>query len=148
MDMFAMMNSHAMGGAVAVMAVVSLIGQILSAVASWKVFAKAGVPGWNALVPFFNDYIRFQLFWDKKFFWIFLPLLLVAKAVGADAAGMMAAVFAAASLGQFVLKFFLSQKTARCFGKGTGMGILLCVIPWLGEMILGFGNAEYQAIEK
>ena len=47
---------------------VYLIGWLLSAIGSWKVFKKCGEAGWKAFIPFYNKYVRFNLYWDKKYF--------------------------------------------------------------------------------
>ena len=34
---------------------------VFSIVCMWKVFEKAGLPGWGAIVPFYNIWLRFKL---------------------------------------------------------------------------------------
>ena len=34
---------------------------VLGIVAMWRVFAKAGLPGWGAIIPFYNAYLLFKL---------------------------------------------------------------------------------------
>ena len=125
-----------------------LIGCILSAIGSWKVFTKSGEAGWKAFIPFYSKYVRFNLYWDKKFFWLYLIAYIVTTTVGAGASGLMGLVVAAVGIAGVVVTFKMEMNCARCFGKGTGMGILLVFMPWLANIILGFGKAEYTAIEK
>ena len=33
---------------------------VLNIVAGWKIFEKAGQPGWASIVPFYNSYIRYK----------------------------------------------------------------------------------------
>ena len=45
-------------GAVGIVGVLLYIAIIVLAIASWwKIFEKAGQPGWAAIVPFYNYYI-------------------------------------------------------------------------------------------
>ena len=125
-----------------------VIGFILSAIGSWKVFTKSGEAGWKAFIPFYAKYVRFNLYWDKKFFWLYLIAYIVSTTVGANATGLFGLVVVAIAIAGVVVTFKMEMKCARCFGKGTGMGILLLVMPWLANIILGFGKAEYTAIEK
>ena len=149
MGIIEMMTPEAMAGAGFLgFGFVYLIAKVLAAIGSWKVFKKCGEAGWKAFIPFYNKYIRFNLYWDKKFFWIYLVMALVSYGLGSNATGVMALVALAAGIGMIITTVKVEMKCARCFGKGTGMGILLIVMPWLANIILGFGKAEYTAIEK
>ena len=125
-----------------------LITKLLSAIGSWKVFTKCGEAGWKAFIPFYNKFIRFNLYWDKKFFWLYLVAYIFTTTIGASATGLMGLVVIAAAIAGLVVTIKMEMKCAQCFGKGTGMGILLVIMPWLANIILGFGKAEYTAIEK
>ena len=52
---------------------------VLIAAGMWKVFVKAGQPGWAAIIPFYNTYILFKITWGKG--WKFLLLLIPIAAV-------------------------------------------------------------------
>ena len=43
---------------------------VLKIVANWKIFEKAGQPGWASIVPFYSNYIEFNLYWGNG--WLFL----------------------------------------------------------------------------
>ena len=94
---------------------------ILIIVADWKIFTKAGVPGWYSLVPFLNMYTLSKIAWGKGwyFFLLFIPVLDVAVAA------------------------IMSYKLALSFGKDIGYTIGLILLPFIFHMILGFGSAEY-----
>ncbi|MEZ4508200.1 MAG: DUF5684 domain-containing protein [Eubacteriales bacterium] len=36
---------------------------VLAIVALWKIFEKAGEPGWAAIIPFYNAYVLFKITW-------------------------------------------------------------------------------------
>ena len=50
-------QGQAPGPLVWICGLVSLVWMIFVIVASWKVFTKAGQPGWAVLVPFYNIYV-------------------------------------------------------------------------------------------
>lgn len=54
--------------ALIVMFVFILAIAILVIVAMWKIFQKAGEPGWKAIIPFYNSYTMYKIVWDTKFF--------------------------------------------------------------------------------
>lgn len=42
-----------------------VIWVVLKVVAGWRIFAKAGQPGWASIVPFYNSYIEFKIYWGN-----------------------------------------------------------------------------------
>ena len=136
------------GAAFLVFGIIYLITKILAAIGSWKVFTKSGEAGWKAFIPFYAKYVRFNLYWDKKFFWLYLIAYIVTTTVGANATGLFGLVVAAIAIAGVVVTFKMEMKCAKCFGKGTGMGILLVFMPWLANIILGFGKAQYTPIAE
>lgn len=121
-----------------------MLNGILNIIGSYKMFTKAGEAGWKAIIPFLNDYVRYDRFWDKKFFWAYLIATIAAPALGMAEGGFMALIGTLMSLAIVVLIIKLRIETARRFGCGMGMAILLMILPGLGSMILGFGSAQYQ----
>ncbi|MBN1495894.1 MAG: signal peptidase I [Spirochaetes bacterium] len=86
----------------------------------WKVFEKAGKPGWAALVPVYNLLVIIQIV-GRPLSWIVLCLLIVPI-------------------------FILAADLAGCFGKSKGWGVaLLGFLPFIGFPILGFGDAVFAA---
>ena len=59
------------------MYIFKLIIWILTAVCWWKIFEKAGIAGWKAIVPLYGDYTRFGIA-DKK--WLYFPFLFLVVA--------------------------------------------------------------------
>jgi hypothetical protein len=90
--------------------------------ACWKVFEKAGQPGWASLVPFYSTYVYLRIA-GRPGWWMVLLLIPVVN-VGI-------AVMASVSL-------------AARFGRGTGFGIGLAVLGFVFLPMLAFGNDEYS----
>ena len=91
-------------------------------VALWKIFEKAGKPGWAAIVPFYNMYVMIKItgrpgWW---FLLMFIPLV------------------------NIVISFIISLDIARCFGKGFGFGVGLSFLPFIFFPILAFGDAKFS----
>lgn len=86
----------------------------------WKVFEKAGKPGWAAIVPIYNYIVLLEII-GKPIWWIVIILL-------------------CAPVGLFLV----AMELAKCFGKSSGWGIgLLFFLAPVGYAMLGFGPDQY-----
>jgi len=94
---------------------------LLSVVAMWKAFAKAGQPGWACLVPFYNIYVLLQI-GGKPGWWLVLFLVPVVN---------------------LVMTILVLLAVAKAFGKGGGFVVGLILLPFIFWPILGFGGATY-----
>ena len=97
---------------------------VLTLVAKWKVFKKANVDGWEALIPIHSDIVEMQL-GGMKTYWYFLNLIAIC------------------GIGPLVVLFWKSILLAKAFGKGAGFGVLLALFPFVCYPILAFGSAQY-----
>ena len=101
--------------------IAALAATVLVLVALWKIFVKAGKPGWGAIVPFYNTYCLFEMSFGNG--WLFLLLLVPCV----DA----------------VIGIIMLFKLAKAFGKGGGFAVGLIFLPVVFIPMLGFGDAVY-----
>lgn len=100
--------------------VVAIALVVFYAIVGWRVFEKAGQPGWTSLIPIVN-------------YWFF------AKAAGkAGWWGLLLFV----PLANIVIWFILCIDFARRFRRGTGFGIGLALLGFIFFPILAFGDYE------
>lgn len=125
--------------------IISAVWYILLIVGMWKLFAKAGEPGWKSLIPAYNEYILFKISWSSTMFWAMLLCmaggyfcLLNSYLMGLYYLGLALIITA------LIMKAACSYKMARCFGKGIGFTIGLWIFEPLFLIILGFGSARYS----
>jgi len=112
------------GGALAalglLLTLVPLVLAVLFIAGMWKTFAKAGQPGWAAIIPIYNIYVLVTKVADRGILWVVLgivfPLALIVPMID----------------------------TAKAFGKGTGYGIGLALFGFVFFPLLGFGDAQYR----
>jgi hypothetical protein len=109
-------------GFVAVMILVVLILAALIIIAKWHVFKKVGMPGWNALVPFYNT-VRELEYTNLPMWWIFLLIIPFVN---------------------IVFAIILARRIAGAFGKGGWFTVGLVLLPFIFYPILGFGSAKYK----
>lgn len=60
-----------LGGAYLILAFVWWLLQII---ANWRIFTKAGEPGWKSIIPVYGDYISYKIAWETGYFWATLIL--------------------------------------------------------------------------
>lgn len=114
--------SAAAGGVLAVFYVIVLVIGILSIVAQWKLFAKAGEPGWYSIIPILNVYTLFKIVYGSgwKFILMFIPIL------------------------NCIVSIALYIRLAQAYGKGVGFGILAVFFTPIALLILAFGDSTYE----
>ena len=100
---------------------IGLVLVVLMIVALWKVFSKAGEPGWAAIIPIYNMIVMLKIA-GKPLWWIILLLIPFVNLI----VGIMVAL-----------------GVAEKFGKGGGFGVGLAFLPFVFYPILGFGSAAY-----
>lgn len=135
-----------LGGAITGAAVILIIWWVLQIVGNWKIFEKAGKPGWHSIIPFLNTYDEYDLCWNGGFGLLYLLALVVANSVSAEAAqesGMLMAVVGVSSVVALILQIIESNKLAKSFGKGLGYTIFLIFFDRIARIILGFSDAKY-----
>lgn len=99
----------------------ALVIGVLSIVAFWKIFTKAGRPGWASIVPFYNTYCMYDISFGNG--WLFLLTFVPCVNI--------------------VFGIMMLFKLAKAFGKGTGFGFGLLFLNTIFVLILGFDSSEY-----
>jgi hypothetical protein len=92
-------------------------------VGMWKVFEKAGQPGWASIIPFYNLYILTCEIAKKEIMWFIIYIIPCTAIVGAIVVGL---------------------QVAKKFGKSEAYGIGLGLLPMIFYPMLGFGQDKYQ----
>lgn len=130
---------------VAVLLVIVLY--VLYVIGYWKIFSKAGEPGWKSIVPFLNAHTEFKVTWKTSMFWLWLVLVVLAAIFGTNGndQGFIASVLGIAIA---VLHIVACSKMSKAFGKGVGYTIGLVFLEPFFIMALGFGDAVYQGPQE
>lgn len=89
----------------------------------WKVFTKAGKPGWAIIIPIYNIIIMLEIA-GKPWWWLLL---------------IMFVPFA-----NIILAIWMINLISLGFGKTSGFTVGLLLLPFIFWPILGFGSAKYK----
>ncbi|WP_029695348.1 DUF5684 domain-containing protein [Lacrimispora indolis] len=110
-------------------------------VTNWRIFSKAGKPGWAALIPIYNIYISSDIAFGNISYFVAVMILWVVSMIGGFAeVGFLSSLAGLASL---VLYIIYCVKISKAFGKGGGFAVGLVLLPLIFFPILAFGSAEY-----
>ncbi|MCK9481768.1 MAG: DUF5684 domain-containing protein [Bacteroidia bacterium] len=91
----------------------------------WKVFEKAGKPGWAAIVPIYNIVILLEIV-KKPTWWILLLLIPFVNVI---------------------IAIIIYIELAKAFGQGVGFAIGLLLLSIVFFPLLAFGDYKYGYIE-
>lgn len=106
--------------------IVGLAICVLTIVAMWKIFTKAGEAGWKSIIPIYNYIVLLQI-------------------VGLHPALVVLALVPFVNfIGAPVLAILIAIKLAKAFGKGGGFIAGLILLGPIFYLILGFGGAQYD----
>jgi uncharacterized membrane protein YhaH (DUF805 family) len=92
----------------------------------WKVFTKAGKPGWGCIIPIYNVILMLEIA-VRPVWWIILYFIPIVN---------------------WVIGIIVINDISKAFGKGVGTTLGLIFLPFIFWPILGFGSARYIGIQR
>ncbi len=87
----------------------------------WKIYKKAGKPGWASIVPVYNIVVLLEIT-KKPIWWIFLFFIPFVN---------------------IIIAIIVYNELSKGFGKGVGYTFGLIFLPFIFLPILGYGKAQY-----
>ena len=91
-------------------------------VTMWKIFTKAGKPGWASIIPIYNVFVMLDIA-GKPAGWFLLFLIPFVN---------------------FIVGILVIAGIAANFGKGGGFVVGMILLPIVFYPILAFGSAQYS----
>lgn len=122
-------HSSISGGVLAGIIIGALAFAVLMIVANWRIFTKAGKPGWAAIIPIYNIVVLMQIV-GRPTWWTVLYFASVIPFVG--------------WIVTLVIGIIVMNDLAKSFGKGVGYTLLFIFLPIIGYPMLAWGDAKYQ----
>ena len=115
-------DTAAAAGGSALGSIFGLVFAVIAIVAMYKIFVKAGEPGWAAIVPLYNTYTLVKIAGLNPLLFLLLLVPFV----------------------NVVFAIYVMIKLGETFGKTAGWSVIfLVVLSFVGMLILGFGDAKY-----
>jgi hypothetical protein len=106
-----------------------LVVVVIAIVGMWKMFTKAGKPGWASIVPIYNIIVLLEIA-QMPLWWLAVLLLSFIPFLG---------IFAS-----LAFSIMVGINIAKRFGKSEVWGAILCGILSIGYLIIGFDSSKYQ----
>ena len=131
--------------AIGVLALIIIASTVLMYVSNWKIYKKAGKPGWAALIPFYNLYVMIEIIGRPAWmFWTYLGLTFAAYI---PFIGTFIGFIALPVLLVFAVLWSLDLATV--FGQSTGFGVATIFFPIITHPILAFDKKiKYVGVTK
>ncbi len=92
---------------------------IFMLIVGWKIFTKAGKPGWGCIIPIYNIILMLEIT-SRPTWWIVLWIFFSP-----------------------IMSIIFCFDLAKAFGKGTGFGFGMLFLGIIFYPILAFGDAQY-----
>jgi len=102
--------------------IIYLIIGILMLISMWKIYAKAGKPGWAAIIPIYNIIVLLEIV-DKPLWWIILMFIPFVN---------------------IVISIIVTVELAKKFGQSVGFAIGMILLSIIFYPILAFGSSTYK----
>jgi hypothetical protein len=107
------------GGALG--AIVGLLFAVVVIGALWKIFTKAGQPGWAAIIPIYNLIVLMRIV-GRPGWWVVLMLIPIVN---------------------IIILILVYIDLAKSFGHGIGFALGLIFLNVIFLLILGYGGSRY-----
>jgi hypothetical protein len=114
------------GGAFAGLFLIGLIFYVITIIAQWKIFTKAGQRGWTCLIPILNIIVLLRIV-KRPLWWVVFAII---PFIG--------------WIIWFILLIIVLIDLAKAFGHGAGYALGLIFLPFIFMLMLGYGSSTYQ----
>jgi hypothetical protein len=114
-------SGFAIGAFLAMFAIPALIVWLISVIGMWKMYEKAGKPGWASIIPIYNVIVWLEII-GKPVWWL---VMLIIPCVN------------------IIFAIWMINLLAKSFGQTEGFTIGLLLLPFIFYPLLGFGNYRY-----
>lgn len=120
-------DSSSVGAAAGIFAIISaliipiIIIWVIMIISHWKIYEKAGKPGWAAIIPIYNVIVLLEII-GKPVWWI---LLLLIPCVN------------------IVFAVWMTNLLSKSFGQSEGFTVGLLLLGVVFYPVLAFGNYQY-----
>lgn len=129
--------------------VIAIIFSVLEIIGKWKLYKKAGKNGWEAIIPYYNNWVLVEISGCK--WWFFLIIIfssLISLNISFDINETSQLNFnyleLVGSIINFLALYCVNYNICKKCNKSTGYAVGLTILPFIFYPILGFGSSKYD----
>jgi len=134
--------------------IIAFISFIIVTVSQWRIYSKAGQPGWACIVPIYNVLVLLDIIRKPRLWLLYILVAAVIQGIyssmtmdASDANTVpltLTILNGVASLVTLIIGIRMTHGISTAFGKQIGFTIGLLLLPIVFFPILAFGSATYQ----
>lgn len=124
---------------------------LLPFIAAWKLFEKAGIPGWKALIPVYNSYLMFKITGMPVICIIPYIVYIIISCIYTDYSKVpknILIIIIVLTIIYHIIDIIKQIKLGQVFAKGILFTLGLILFSPIFEIILGMGKSKYQGNYK
>lgn len=125
-----------------------LIMAIYTLILNWKLFNKAGLEGWKAIVPYYNVFLLLDIAMNKKTRNVCFIVFIVATVASPILMWIPIVGWILMPLSICAPIYIMNFALPKVFGKDTTMCVLNIFFPLVILAILAFGSSTYDESQK
>lgn len=110
---------------------ISLLLTVLELAGRWKLFEKAGEPGWKSIIPFYVDYTEYKIVGKRRLFWAKVVCYILQAALIVLLFSAFLELFLSLLFGAGSIDSGSSSPAAELVGALWGTGALPASVVWL-----------------
>lgn len=134
--------------------IIAFISFIIVTVSQWRIYSKAGQPGWACIVPIYNVLVLLDIIRKPRLWLLYILVAAVIQGIyssmtmdtsDANTVPLTLTILnGVASLVTLIIGIRMTHGISTAFGKQIGFTIGLLLLPIVFFPILAFGSATYQ----
>ena len=127
-----------------------IIFYLLVIIGFYRIFEKANEKGWKSLIPIYNIYLLYKIFWQKKYFVLLLIISFVCTVPTyfIYSQELFELLMFILMINLLYHQIILSIRMSRSFGKNIFWSLGIIFLPYLFIIILGFNKSKYIKFEE
>lgn len=123
---------------------------LFAVIGLYKIFKKANEKGWKALIPIYNIYLIYKIFWKTKYFIqiVIISFILIIPTYFIYSQELYELLMIILTLIILYHQIIISIRCSRSFGKNIFWSLGIIIFPYLFTIILGFNKSKYIKFEE
>lgn len=128
----------------------TIVFSLFVIIGCFKIFEKANEKGWKSLIPVYNIYLLYKIFWKTKYFILLLIISFVCTVptyfiYNQELYELLIFIL---MLNLLFHQIILSIRISRSFGKNIFWSLGIIFFPYIFIIILGFNKSKYIKFEE